>query len=97
MYYVYIIYSNYLNSYYIGYCENNISQRIEKHNQGYYHNAYTKKANDLILFFDISCNTLSQALKIEKHIKKMKSRIYFENLKKYPEIKEKLIQKYAEI
>lgn len=32
--------------------------------------------------------------KIENHIKKMKSKIYIENLKKYPEMASKLILKY---
>ena len=35
------------------------------------------------------------AVKIELHIKRMKSRNYIENLKKYPEISEKLIKKYS--
>jgi len=35
-----------------------------------------------------------QARKIEAHIKRMKSRKFIENLKKYPEIQERLIKLY---
>ncbi len=37
----------------------------------------------------------AQALAIEKHIKAMKSKIYIHNLKKYPEMIDKLLLKYA--
>ncbi len=33
--------------------------------------------------------------KIENHIKKMKSKKYIKDLKKYPEIAQKLIKKYS--
>jgi putative endonuclease len=39
--------------------------------------------------------TIEQAHKIENHIKKMKSKKYIENLKKYPEISLRLLQKYS--
>jgi len=35
-----------------------------------------------------------QARKIESYIKKMKSRKYFEDLKKYPELGEKLAKRF---
>jgi putative endonuclease len=35
-----------------------------------------------------------QSRKIEKHIKRMKSKTFIENLKKYPELIEKLKRKY---
>jgi len=37
-----------------------------------------------------------QARKIEKQIKRMKSKKYIENLKKYPDIVKKLIEKYKQ-
>ena len=43
---------------------------------------------------DYALSCFTQALAIEKHIKSMKSRKYLENLKKYPEITEKLKQLY---
>lgn len=38
---------------------------------------------------------MTQAMQVEKHIKSMKSRIYIENLKRYPEMIIKLIEKYS--
>jgi putative endonuclease len=57
---------------------------------------FTSKANDWVLFFKIDCETKSQALGIERHIKKMKSKIYIENLSRYPEITTKLLEKYKD-
>lgn len=42
-----------------------------------------------------SRNSMSQALKIEDHIKRMKSVKYFQSLNAYPEMSEKLKQKYS--
>ena len=49
---------------------------------------------DWNLFLIIDCESKSQALQIEKHIKKMKSKTYIENLAKYPEMVIKLKEKY---
>ncbi|MEH6406132.1 MAG: GIY-YIG nuclease family protein [Leeuwenhoekiella sp.] len=86
---VYILYSKKLDSFYIGETEN-LAERIDQHNSGFYNKAYTKKANDWELFYTFTSESKSQALKIERHIKKMKSKIYIWNLKKYPEMTEKL-------
>ena len=94
MYYVYILYSNSQNSYYIGQTLD-IEQRINEHNSGKYSGSFTKIATDWKLFFKITCKSRTQAIKIETHIKKMKSRKYLENLKLYPGISEKLLSKYS--
>jgi len=44
----------------------------------------------------IICSSRSQAIKIESHLKKSKNKVYLENLKKYPEISERLIEKYKD-
>jgi putative endonuclease len=90
---VYILYSASLNHYYIGQTIN-LGERIAQHNTGEFVGAYTKKANDWVLYYSIGCKSLQQALSIEKHIKRMKSRKYIENLVKYPEISEKLLDQY---
>jgi putative endonuclease len=72
----------------------NVEDRLKKHNLNYYGSKYTSKANDWMVFISIRCETSNQALKIEKHIKSMKSKTYIENLKKYPEIIQKLFVKY---
>jgi putative endonuclease len=91
----YILYSKTLDKYYIGYTQDNLEKRLLKHQTAFYNNSFSKITNDWTVFFSISCECASQALAIEKHIKKMKSRIYMQNLKKYPEISEKLKEKYS--
>jgi len=46
------------------------------------------------LFLVISDLTSEQAYKIERHIKKMKSKKFIENLVQFPEIIDKLKKKY---
>ena len=92
-FYCYIIYSKLLNKYYIGET-NNIEERIELHNNRHFLNAFTSTTDDWELFFFIQCQSRSQARRIETHIKRMKSRKYIENIKKYPEISQKLLIKY---
>ena len=52
-------------------------------------------ARDWEIYFKIECQDIQIARKIERHIKKMKSRKYLENLVKYNSITEKLIEKYT--
>ena len=47
-----------------------------------------------MLFFSYENLEYKQARNIESHIKKMKSKVYIENLVKYPEIIERLKEKY---
>ena len=69
MHFVYIIYSQKVDQYYIGETED-IENRLLKHNTGFFKNSFTAKTNDWKLFFSISCYNRTQAQKIEKHIKK---------------------------
>ena len=90
---VYILYSSTLNKYYTGSCKDH-SKRLEEHLSELFPKAYTAKAKDWCLFFVIDNLEYLQARKIEAHIKRMKSRKFIENLKKYPEIQERLIKLY---
>lgn len=90
----YILYSPSLNSFYTGMTQD-FPERLKKHNLHLYGSTYTAKANDWEVFIIIGCNSLSQASLIEKHIKAMKSRTYIQNLKKYPEMVLKLLEKYS--
>ncbi|MFP2997033.1 GIY-YIG nuclease family protein [Spongiivirga sp. MCCC 1A20706] len=92
-YVVYIIYSDGLNRYYVGETID-LDKRLNEHNEGYYNNSYTSLSNDWKLILSITCHDRIQARKIEGHIKRMKSRKYIEDLVKYPEIIEKLREKY---
>ena len=89
MFCVYILYSEILSSYYIGETED-LKSRIDQHNLGFYVSAFTKKASDWKLYYVIRCSSRSQARRIEAHIKRMKSKKYLNNLKKFPEIAMKL-------
>jgi putative endonuclease len=71
-----------------------VSLRLIWHNTKHFQSSYTSNASDWELYFVIECIDRSQARKIEKHIKSMKSKTYIENLKKHNEISEKLLEKY---
>jgi putative endonuclease len=75
MYYVYIIYSQKLDRYYIGYSEN-LAKRLLEHNSGA--STYTSKAQDWELKYQIPFNSREEALREEKRIKGKKSRKYIE-------------------
>ena len=72
-----------------------VNQRIEEHNSKFYINTSTAKTDDWTLFFDIECITRKQAILIEKHIKKMKSRKYYLSIKEHIEISTKLLEMYS--
>jgi putative endonuclease len=74
-----------------------IDERLKKHNFHLYGSTYTSKTNDWEIFITLQCETVSQAMKIEKHIKSMKSKIYIENLKKYPDIIQKILKNFKDI
>ena len=91
----YILYSPSLNTYYIGITQVDLQERIDKHNSSFYDDKnFTKRASDWQLYFQIRCETYSQARKIELHIKRMKSKKFIENLKLYPEIVNRLLITY---
>ena len=90
---VYILTSPLAGLYYIGYTKD-LTNRLEMHRNGTFQGSFTSKENDWDLFFHVECESICQARRIEKHIKKMKSRKYIENLLKYSEISFKLLQRY---
>lgn len=94
MAYVYILYSKYLDSHYIGSCKN-LENRLFEHNNGTFENSFTSKAKDWVLLLKIENLGYQQARNVEKHIKSMKSKIFIENIKIYPELIEKLKTRYS--
>jgi putative endonuclease len=75
MFYVYILYSQSLDRYYVGQTEN-LNDRIFRHtNSG---SKSTKAANDWVLKHKEEFNSRSEALKRESEIKKKKSRKYLD-------------------
>jgi len=93
-YSVYIIYSESTDLFYIGQTEN-LSVRLDMHCNENFKGSFTSKAKDWKLYYFLECSTREQALKIEQHIKKNRTRKYYQSLKIYPEISEKLIDKYS--
>lgn len=93
MHFVYILYSNSLDRFYIGQTHD-VQLRLLRHNTDYYDNKWTAKGKPWVVFTTIQCQDKLQALKVEAHIKKMKSKVYIQNLKKHPEISQKLLTKY---
>jgi putative endonuclease len=94
MFCVYIIYSPKLDRYYIG-STDNFNLRIQEHNNAFYQDAFTKRGipwEKTYLFEDLNSK---QAYLIEKHLKKMKSKKYIQNLIAYPELSEKIKENYS--
>jgi putative endonuclease len=77
MWYVYIIYSEKIDRYYIGVTEDLI-WRLERHNQAW--GKYTKRGIPWKIVYTESFKDKSSALRREKEIKNRKSRKYIEYL-----------------
>jgi len=92
-YSVYILYSKKLDRFYIGQTKD-LNERLLLHTEKQFEDSFTSRANDWKLFHSIPCNSRTQAIQIESHIKKMKSRKYIFDIKEFPEISENLIIKY---
>ena len=93
MHFVYIIYSPKLDKFYVGETSD-LGRRLAWHNSGEFTGSYSKIASDWELFWSIQCNNILTGRKIETHIKKMKSRVYYRNLKQRPEISLRLLELY---
>ena len=91
---VYILHAESIDLFYVGSCFD-FPTRLTQHNTGAFDASFTHRAKDWAMFFVIEGLDYQMARTIEKHIKAMKSRTYYINLKKYPEIAEKLILNYS--
>ena len=90
---VYLLHSKKLNRFYTGSSSNfEVRKIFHDHPEA---RKFTAKTNDWVLFLKIECESKEQALAIENHIKRMKSSKYNENLLTYPEIIQKLKEKYC--
>jgi putative endonuclease len=72
---VYIVYSEMLDRYYVGYT-GNINVRLQQHNDGI--SEYTSSANDWRLMYKEAFSTREAAMAREREIKREKSRKYIE-------------------
>lgn len=91
----YVLYSPTIGQYYVGITTETVESGLRKHNEAFYGKKFTSKVNDWIVYIEIPCECQQQMLKIEKHIKNMKSKKYIENLTKYAEIIIRLREKYS--
>ena len=93
-YFCYILYSKSINKHYVGYTSD-IEERLQLHNNGSFGGkSFTYQTTDWEIFLLIPWETITQAIFIESKIKKMKSRNYIGNLKKYPEMIEKILEEF---
>jgi putative endonuclease len=91
---VYILYSKKLGRFYTGSCLD-FQFRFEDHLHKPYRRSFTSNSDDWQLFLLLENLSYHQARSIEKHIKKMKSKIYIQNLVKYSDLIVKLKKRYA--
>ena len=77
----YILHSQKLNKFYVGATQEDVANRIIKHNSQFYgKNRFTAKADDWILQLFIPSNDYSQAIRIERKIKAMKSAVFIKKI-----------------
>jgi putative endonuclease len=91
---VYILYSEKLGRFYTGSCDD-FQFRFQDHLNKVYRGSFTSNSEDWRLFLLAENLSYSQARAIERHIKKMKSKVYIQNLVRYPDILIRLKEKYA--
>lgn len=90
---IYVLYSLKLDRFYIGSCKD-LSYRIDQHLNKEFTKSFTSKVSDWELFFYADDLGYEQSRLIETHVKKMRSKTYIHNLKKHPEIIERLKEKF---
>ena len=91
----YILYSNSLDRFYTGSTDLEPAQRLNLHLSKYYGiQKYTAAASDWVLYLVLSCQSIEAARAIERHIKNMKSKKYIQNLQRYAEMRNRLLEKY---
>ena len=78
MFTVYILYSQNINKYYIGFTGDQVEVRLQKHLSE--HRGFTGKQKDWQIVYSEYFQEKSEAMKREKEIKNWKSRIKIEKL-----------------
>ncbi|SEA72502.1 GIY-YIG nuclease family protein [Psychroflexus halocasei] len=92
MHFLYIIYSQNIDKFYIGETTD-VNHRIELHNRHAFKNAYSKAADDWILKLKFQCENRKNAVFLEKFIKRMKSRKFINKVIEKPEILHDVLNK----
>ncbi|QOG02782.1 GIY-YIG nuclease family protein [Flavobacterium sp. MDT1-60] len=92
MHYLYILYSDSSQKFYIGET-NNIEERILKHQNHSYQNSFTKIANDWRVLLTFDCLNREEAIYLEKFIKRMKSKTFNNKIITDPSIIKDILSK----
>ncbi len=73
----YIIYSPKLNRFYVGVTNDGVAERLLRHNNHQYGgHRYTAKTNDWEIYIFLKAVDYSHAIRMERKIKSMKSKVY---------------------
>ncbi|MFV8373782.1 GIY-YIG nuclease family protein [Flavobacterium sp. LB1P71] len=85
MYFIYIIYSEKLDRYYVG-ATDDVRKRLDEHNSVFYNEAFTAKGIPWELSLSFECESSEKAYGLEKFLKRMKSRVFLEKVMVDPSI-----------
>ena len=85
VYFIYILYSQKLNRFYIGTTDNPENRLIE-HNSIKYEDAFTVKGIPWELILVHPCKSSKNAYSIEKFIKRMKSKVFIQKIIENPDM-----------
>ena len=77
--FVYIIYSEIIDQYYIGETKD-VKQRVSQHNNHLFKKSFTSRAMDWNLIMCFECDNIIHARRLEKFIKRMKSKNFIRSL-----------------
>lgn len=92
----YILFSHKLNRFYIGSTGLLPEERLILHlKKAYGLLKFTAKADDWDIFLSIHCNSISQARKIESHLKKMRNTKYYNWLAQNPDAIEQIKERFS--
>jgi putative endonuclease len=92
MHFFYIIYSESLDTFYIGETYN-VVERVLKHNSHTYENSFTKIASDWKLVLSYELTSRDEAIFVEKFVKRMKSKVFINKIIAKPEIVADILSK----
>ncbi|WP_333878352.1 GIY-YIG nuclease family protein [Flavobacterium sp.] len=92
MHFLYILYSKASDSYYVGETAD-LDTRLAKHISHSYKGSFTKIAEDWELVLTFTCLSRSQAVVLERFIKRMKSRKFIQKIIDNPEILQEILSK----
>jgi putative endonuclease len=92
MHYLYILYSEKLDRFYVGETAN-IKARLQKHHSNYYKKSFTAKAQDWQVVLQQEVSNEKEAVFLEKFIKRMKSKKFIKKVIENPTILKDLLGK----